>query len=273
MRQVVAPVCIISFILIAFLCYSNSAYCQGITEVWYGSLDSTPVKAVMGNTFYVDVWIKNSQAMSSLNLLLGSDDRLIDSTSGDNRGYSYYPLSQWDDADFLSTVRHSPPNPQGWSSREFLGFADMGGPPNPWLNFSIPTLALSFKLKALINPDFANDTVNCLGPGFPRPDSSQFRLVEHFSPIYFAVPETCDYVPGNNVSIPYLVRYFKGTGLTGLPLDCCHPALPGTHCIYAEADVNGNCEVTGADVITLVGYYKGLIDSLRWCPLVPPRGR
>jgi hypothetical protein len=63
---------------------------------------------------------------------------------------------------------------------------------------------------------------------------------------------------GNDV--PYLVNYFK-----------LNPCCPGCKLggFYASADINGNCQVTGADVNRLIAYFKGTA-TISYCPDYPP---
>lgn len=70
-----------------------------------------------------------------LHIPLATNNSYIQYRFIDNNQFNY-PLSYWDDASFLQPDYYTPS--PGWTSQSILGWADIGGGPNPWLH---PTMA------------------------------------------------------------------------------------------------------------------------------------
>ena len=262
------------------------SYCHTPVSIWYGNLDGSPITGLINNRVYVDVYIQTPENayIADMHLCLGTDDQYIDSLLSDTEGELYYPLTEWDDASFLPP-QGVPPNPAGWSSQSFLGWADLAGDPNPWLHFETPTRIMTFVVKTVNNQDLIGDTVQCFAPGVNIPNGGStagdtlglvtYSLVENFSQLYFGESSGCDYVPGDindddyvmGNDVTYGVRYFKGLG--DPPPDSCWNDSSGTY-LYASGDVNGNCEFSGSDITYLVAFFKGYLEELLWCPWTPP---
>ncbi|MCP4580123.1 MAG: hypothetical protein GY839_00790 [candidate division Zixibacteria bacterium] len=99
-----------------------------------------------------------------------------------------------------------------------------------------------------------------------------------------AQDSTYEYLPGdcnmsygswppaaNATDVSYLVRYFRL--FSGY--DLCYkynpeaPSPPDT-LFYASADVNGDCKITGGDIVYFVCYFRAIGTSLQYCPYYPP---
>jgi Zn-dependent metalloprotease len=89
--------------------------------------------------------------------------------------------------------------------------------------------------------------------------------------------DTCNYVPGDvngngearGSDITLLVAFLKRLAP---PPDSCHIPyqINGQDWFYVAADYNGDCIVSGADVIWGVAYYKGFKPEIRHCPHFSP---
>jgi len=92
------------------------------------------------------------------------------------------------------------------------------------------------------------------------------------------VCDTCDYVPGDvngngearGSDITHLVAYLKQQGPP--PRDSCHVPyqINGRDWFYVTADYNGDCQISNADVLWGVAYYKGFKPEIRHCPHFSP---
>jgi hypothetical protein len=257
-------------------------------QIWYGNPNREPIVAQIGQYVMVDVYAQTNEDVyvADLHLCLGAEDRYIDSLSSREFGSFYPPISQWDDASFLYQ-NSSPPNPIGWSSQSFLGFANLGNRHNPYLHCNTPTRILTMVIHIVNDTSIVGDTANCLGIGisYPLGPSSAgdslggqgFDLAEFFNPIVFVGGNsTCNYIIGDingdstvgGSDVTFAVRYFKGLGIP--PHDSCrNDSIEGNHYLYVAGDVNGNCEFRGSDITRLVAYFKGL-TSLSYCRFFPP---
>jgi len=196
----------------------------------------------------------------------------------------YWPFPAWDFAEFENFCS-SPPNPEGWSSQSFVGWADTGGGPNPWLMTDVPIKVLTFVVETVDDTTIFGDTVACFAAGRDPyqggPNSHDTNcglghlMYQFFSPVYFEPSDPCDYVPGDingdNIVIGsdviYGVRAFMGQG--NPPPDSCWNGY-FENWIYTAADANGSCDFTGADIVYLVGYFKGNNPPPKWCNHYPP---
>ncbi len=264
------------------------SYSYGGVFIWYGNTSDVPIFGFVNQRVGVNVYVQTSgnTYIADMHLCLGTDDQYIDSLLSDVEGELYYPLTEWDDASFMEP-QGSPPNSTGWSSQSFLGWADLGGAPNPWLHSETPIRVMRFIVKTVDDPLLIGDTVQCFGPGINTPLGTSYAtdtlgrinypLFEQFSLMLFAEANYCDYVPGDINSdgsvmgndVTYGVRYFKGLGPN--PPDSCWNETNGSW-LYSGGDVNGDCEFRGSDITFLVSYFKGYQTSILWCPWTPPVG-
>ena len=166
--------------------------------VTFGNIDSTPVTVYPGQTLMLDTYIKCTPGAYVANLLLtlGTRDLYVVNETSPVDGVLEYPFTQWDDRSFIGHWEGSPLNPPGYHGRAFLGFADLGGGPNPWLHFDNYTRCLRWALHITGNTTYIGDTVDCFiigqngamsnwqvgdtigGPGYP--------LIPHFCKLIFA---------------------------------------------------------------------------------------
>jgi hypothetical protein len=277
---------IIFTLAVVFSFYVFPAYvmAQDSVSVWYGNPDGSPLIAPIGSMIRVDVWIDSCPPIISIAICLGVNDSFITDFQSFGYGSIYEPLSSWDDPQFMDFAEHHPPNHPGWSSNCFIGWADVGGPPNPPLRALRPQKILTMVIVIADDPLLIGDTVNCMRSGISHyfghsgaNGAIDFR--EHFSPLCFVQrPETCDYIPGDingdgtfmGIDITYGLFYLKGHGMAP-PDSCYHPDLPGNHWLHSAGDINGNCEFTGADLIWLSNYITNPgRRRIQWCVLTPP---
>lgn len=257
-------------------------------EIWFGSTDGSPIIAPIGQLTFIDIYAKTKDYVyvADLHICLGVLDQYIDSLLSISQGTILPPLSEWDEMNFLQP-QHSPPNPSGWSSQSFLGFADLGMEPNPYLQSIDPIQILTMVVKPINDISLIGDTVNCLGVGVNAQlgytsagdtvGGPGYQVVQHFSPLRFTrTPLDCEYTLGDingdsNVvgsDVTFGVRYFKGFGVPP-PDSCRSDSLPGNNYLYMAGDVNGNCEFRGSDITRLVAFFKGS-TNLSYCRFFPP---
>ncbi len=175
--------------------YASSSIFFGV-NAWYGSIESDPLAANIGDRLPIDVYIETVEDiyLSFIHLSLGAKKQFIDSLLSKDEGVLHYPFTEWDIAQFSST-QGTPPNPDGWASQSFIGFSSIGSARNPWLHFETPTKILTFMAKVVDDPLLVGDTIQCFGPGenttFGPSNASDtlvlnnYPIVEIFSPIYF----------------------------------------------------------------------------------------
>lgn len=151
----------VSLLAVLFAVGSVLADENDTVYVWYyDPAGPDTVTVSPGKTFLLTVFIQTSVNAygADLHLPLGINDLYFDDIPIPCCSYDYYPfhdpefpydtLLNWDDVAFLDTFETSPPNPAGWHSRSFNGWADLGGPSNPWLWFETPTHCLDFCVNA-----------------------------------------------------------------------------------------------------------------------------
>jgi hypothetical protein len=264
----------------------SSSCIQGVS-LWYGNLDSSPMLASIGNTIDVDVYIATSPSVYVADMLicLGSDDLYIDSLLSLSDGVIHYPLTTWEVAQFLSPDSN-PPNPPGWSSQAFYGFASLGrAKDSPWLHVETPTKIITFAAKIVDDPGIVGQTLPAIGKGlniYQGPTNMGdtlgnfgYPVYESFNQLHFIENALCDYIPGdmngNGVvigsDVTYGVRYFSGMG--NPPPDSCYNAINSSW-LYSAADCNGDCVFIGSDVVFLVNYFNGNQPEIKWCSQTPP---
>ncbi|MCD6162507.1 MAG: hypothetical protein J7K40_08860 [candidate division Zixibacteria bacterium] len=165
--------------------------------VWYGNLDGSPVQADIGSRTGVDcfVWCGDDVFVADVHLCLGTNDLYIDSLLSVAEGELFYPFTEWDGAEFVDP-HGSPPNPAGWSSQSFIGFARLSSHSEaPWLAVHTPTHVLRYMTKTKNDPLLIGQTVDALGPGenqFQGPSNAGdtvggagYPVVEYHSDFYF----------------------------------------------------------------------------------------
>lgn len=156
---------VISLLVGMFAIGSALADQNDTVYVWfYDPAGSDTVWVTSGSVFYLNVFILTSENAyaGDLHLPLGINDIFFDDIPRDECSLDFFPFHDpddpynpdrnWDDASFLEVLEGSPPNPAGFHSRSFAGWADLGGPPNPWLYFpDTPTQCLIFAVNAPID--------------------------------------------------------------------------------------------------------------------------
>ncbi|GEM_PF-805233 len=268
---------------------STTSYTKEGVLVKYGNLDGSPINGPINGNLTIDVYVQTSENayLGDFHLCLGSDDQYIDDHLSETLGQVYYPLTEWEAAVF--TAPHgSPPNPEGWTSQSFVGFARINpNNPNPlWLHLESLTNVVTFVFEIVDEEALIGQTLECLGQGlnlYQGPSNgsdstgfTSFDIVESYSPVQFYDPTAyCDYVPGDfngdgNViggDVTFGVQFFIGVGSN--PPDSCWLASSGSW-LYSAADANGDCVVIGSDITYLVAFFVGTGEPPQWCPETPP---
>jgi len=271
--------------------------------VWYGHVDGTSIFAPVGDRVYVNAYAKSPIGgyVASLHLCLGTDDQYIVDHYSHTEGQFHYPISDWDNAFFLP-AEAGPPNPVGWSSQSFAGFARLDSQSDsPWLYSVVPLEILTFVLLSDNNPGLIGQTQPALSYGLSSlqgPSNASDTLgqnfipvAEHFSELYFVSQAAgYAYLPGDanmynetvNLGDPmsgpwriggdvtFLVNYFDLSS-GNQPCLMYNSAAPDEGQIengyfFASGDVTGDCQVLGGDVTRLVQYFGGNPEApIQWC--------
>jgi len=262
---------------------------------WFGNVDGSPIYSDIDDNTAIDVFVQtdDSAYIGDLFIPVGIEDQYIDSFLTDIHEL-YYPLTEWD-LTYFSEQYNSPPNPAGWSSQSFTGVAETSMPQSLWLHAETPLQIM--RLYALPVNDTANigDSVHCIAEGetlFALPLRAgdtlglyDYPITSNFSPVIFDTDEaTFEYLPGDinmayggwppsvaGSDVTYLVQFFKNNP-SYLPCYLSNPdapSPPGT-AFWASADANGDCLVTGNDIIHMVRFLRGQIFSIQYCPDYPP---
>ncbi|UCE64884.1 MAG: carboxypeptidase regulatory-like domain-containing protein [Candidatus Zixiibacteriota bacterium] len=253
--------------------------------VWYGNLSSTPIIAPIGDTILVDVYVQSTGYLDldSLHLALAAEDQYVVDYQSDTAGVLYYPLTDWDDVQFLPPNELSP----GWHSQSLFGVADTGGGFNPYLQCPEPIGIASFALEIANDTSIIGDIAACLAAGNhpvyggsymdDSTGSGPYYPQEYFSPLYFIGSSTseCDYFVGdvnnsrsyNGLDVTYGVNFFKGGSDPICPFGSC--PVPTCDIFFYCGDVNGSCSYNGLDITYGVNYFKGGANPIP-CPYCPP---
>jgi len=179
---------------------SKNSQSFDIVSVWYGNVDGSPVIAPIGENIYVGVTIQTPATayIADMHLCLGANDLYVDSLLSETENLFYYPLTEWAAAEFTAP-QHTPPNPAGWTSQSFIGFARLALLTDaPWLHSEAPLFVMSFVLKIKDNQNLFNEVIPAIGPGlnlYQGPSNagdslaeSGYQLVEQFSELHFTAP-------------------------------------------------------------------------------------
>jgi len=232
--------------LLAMLLLVGSAFAQNV-EIWFGgSWDGTvwvdTIKGRSDNNVNVPVFVMTDPAayVANVHFPLGVNDIYVDDIPLALCSKEYAPFvggAGWDDASFLGTFEAAPPNPAGFHSRSFLGFADLGGGPNPWLHFETPTQILNFVVHTLVDPgtwigntysDVLQAGVSSTLGGFSCGDTvggPGYTSVTHFAYFLFSANSAPEFVlpmptlPADFCGHAYSEYSFCITDADGNPLD------------------------------------------------------
>ena len=160
--------------------------------IWYGNIDGENINATIGERFDVDVYFQTTEDTYVANtaVCLGANQTYVDSLLSKNEGTLYYPFTEWDSANFNSIYDYE----TGWFCEPFVGFASLFGH-GEWLHFGVPTKAITLKMKATDDADYAGQTVEAFAPGedrFQGPTNAgdslgdySFNLREFFNLLHF----------------------------------------------------------------------------------------
>ena len=164
----------VSLLAVLFIAGAALANENDTVYVWFFD-PAVPGPAMVspGKVFQLPVYIQCSEHAytADLHLPLGINDTYFDDIPISDCSLDFFPFHDpddpynpdvnWDDASFLDSLEGSPPNPAGWHSRSFAGWADLGGAPNPWLYFDTPTLCLIFGVNAPLDDTLYLDQTIC----------------------------------------------------------------------------------------------------------------
>lgn len=271
--------------------------------VWYGHVNGSAISAPVGGRVLVNAYAQTpvSVYVASLHLCLGTDDQYIVDHFSQTEGQLHYPVSEWDNAFFLPAQSGSP-NPPGWSSQSFAGFARLNSESDsPWLHTEVPLNILTYVLLTDDDDGLIGQTQPALSYGFSSlqgPSNASDTLgqnfipvAENFSPLHFTAqaigysyltgdanmynetvnlgdPLTGPWRVGGDVT--FLVNYFN-TSSGNQPCLMYNSAAPDEGQIengylFAAGDATGDCQVLGGDASRLVQYFSGNPEAtIEWC--------
>jgi hypothetical protein len=114
---------------------------------------------------YIPVKIHTSSSavrIANMCIPFATDNSYITSRDSTNSRV-FYPLTSWDDASFRNLRNNNPRS--GWTSLSLLGWADLGGLPNPFLMPTTTTTIAEFKMHTTSNTAYIGQTVNIFDAG------------------------------------------------------------------------------------------------------------
>lgn len=165
--------------------------------VWYGHVNVSPVSVHINSLEFIDAYVQTNDDVyvADIHLCLGGLDAYIDSFMSVASGQWYYPFTDWDVKRFYDP-QGSPPNPIGWSSQSFQGFADIAPPYSSlWLHSVTPIRVLTYAVRTVNDSLVIGQTVQALGPGINAQQGGSnagdslggpgFPVLEFFSPLFF----------------------------------------------------------------------------------------
>lgn len=177
------------YLMIIFFLVANFSKAQDV-EVWYGTVDGTPLQVPIGQEFLIPVFISTYLNLYSVHVVLGTDDYFItDRLDGDLN----WPFTEWFYSDWLTVLPNSPT--MGWTTH---GFQAYGASPEPPLHCPEPTLIAYMGAIASSDYSLIGQVVEALEPGYFGPlGNTQFGdefyntyyPTEHFSQIQFYDPQ------------------------------------------------------------------------------------
>jgi len=229
--------------IVMFVVFAGSVFVQDATSqevlVSYGNLDGSPITGYVNNNLFIDVYIQTSEDAygGDLMLCLGSDNQYIDDHLSETLGQLYYPFTEWQAALF-QPPEGSPPNPAGWSSQSFIGFArtDPYYPFPVWLHLETPVKVMTFVFKVVYDDGLVGQTIECLGQGIngayngPSSGSDQTGFI-----VYDIIESYSDVVVLSNVSLDQISGIgnvtYMGEGIA------VRPSLTISSTIYTSGDM------------------------------------
>lgn len=140
--------------LFIMICSIASAQTPGYF-LTFGNPDGSDIVVSIDMDLELPVWYASpagnlADSVNFLHIALACNDSVI---SGHNGGFFMFPLSSWDDASFLGPSQDN--NLPGYSYVGILGFADLGGGPNPFLNTNGDTIQIAaFRMHTANNLNF-----------------------------------------------------------------------------------------------------------------------
>ncbi len=223
----------------------------------FGNKDGSTIDVIIDSNIKIGFWAvfhssNDDDSVAFIHEPLASNDSVIVSRDG---GILHYPLSEWDEVIFLPPDTNSPI--QSYTNQSMLGFCDLGGPRNPFLDTNGDTIMIAeYYMRIANDASLIGQTVCPFMEGDNDPNgtsiwglntgTTQFSPTQIYSCLNFV-----EYFAGdanmsglvNGLDVTYLVAYLKNIG------PAPDPILAG--------DANGSCTTNGLDVIYLVNYFKG----------------
>lgn len=190
-------------IFLSVICLADLSKARDSVWVWYGNVELEPVTANIGDTLFVDVFAQtdDSAYVENMLLVMGINDQYIDTAISTSQGSVYYPLTEWDYW-YFSNPEGSPPNPTGWSSQSFIGWARLLNLDSPLLHVGIPWKIMTMAVITVDNPELVGQTAHALGPGLNSQQGPSnagdslggagYEVIEYFCEVTFfqEAPET-----------------------------------------------------------------------------------
>lgn len=165
--------------------------------VWYGNVDLSPVNVHINALETIDAFVQTNDDVyvADIHLCLGANTSYVDTMVSISDGEWFYPFTDWDVKRFYNQ-QDTPPNPEGWISQSFQGFADIAPPYSSlWLHYVTPVRILTYAMITVNDSSVIGSTVQALGPGLNLQQGGSnagdslggpgFPVLEFFSPFYF----------------------------------------------------------------------------------------
>ncbi len=210
-------------------------------DLHFGTSDGSDLWVTIDSDIEIPVYYSgpDTEDVAFVHIPLASDDAVITSRDG---GVFLYPLSDWDDASFLDVEVDNPV--AGWTNQSVLGFADLGGDPNPFLIGDPQIHFMTYVMHTADDPGII-DSVRCpFGEGDNDPNGlttfglsdgiTQFTPDLHYGCLFFTPnndPEWTLPLPGTQYGIPGFEFCFDIAGSDADEIDDLHITMtsgPGT---------------------------------------------
>ena len=234
--------------------------------VWYGHVDLSPVQVHINTLEMVDAYAQTNDDVyvADIHLCLGANSSYVDTMVSLSDGVWYYPFTDWDIKRFYAQ-QDTPPNPEGWISQSFQGFAEIASPYNSlWFHSVTPVRIVTFAMITVNDSSVIGQTVPAIGTGLNLQQGGSnagdslggigFPVIEFFSPFYFlgaghlrgqVTDESAQPLEGVEVvdMTTSLTTYTDGTGHYNL-----QNLFPGMHNIRFSHPDQRDTTVTGVQI-------------------------
>ncbi|OGC90550.1 MAG: hypothetical protein A2W25_00495 [candidate division Zixibacteria bacterium RBG_16_53_22] len=239
----------------------TAALAQDTYDIWYGSLDGSPMSVGINKVILVPAWIKTSadnlaDSVAFMHNPLASNDLIIVARTG---GVEVPPFSTWDNWSYLAPDA----DPGGYTNQSSFGFNETGGdPPDiPPVNTNgLPMLLGYYRMTTANDPTLIGTTPCPFQEGIETINGTHlwgnqtgtvgWVPVQHYSCLYFSPNQAPVFDPVGPL-----------TGLEGVPV--CFPISA------TDPDSGNTVTITGPDGFIVEGDSFAAFASGAFCALLP----